>query len=155
MVFALAAFGCSGHNQDYEQLYVGFNGTRFAKTSVFASSSDVSKSWVHSAIPRDVLDSILSRVDFEKQMLLVAAIGKRETATGIVTIARIVLTGSTLVPYIRIEVNGANCNEPHAESYPYVLAAVTRSSSLPVLPGLDHFNVPNGCKPVKAGAPID
>lgn len=135
----------------YKQLYAGFNGPQNPDSFAFASANMANSSWLKSAMG-DHLEQVLSQVDFDHQVLVVAAVGERPTATGKLEIRKIDEHDSIFDPYVLIGVNDNECAMPGGRSFPFVIAVVER----PKLPprahgGFDYQNFPDGCKPILSG----
>jgi hypothetical protein len=150
-LIALCANGCSQAVR-YEQLFAGYNGPRVPKTEYFGSASSVKASWIAKALSPAELERVLSRVPFERDMLVAASVGMRESVTQ-VSLDSISAHGSVLSTNVRIGVIEVGCLRPHSMSYPFVLAVVRRPNNFDGSGGLDHQNFPDGCAVVMSGAP--
>lgn len=141
-----------GEAGPYRQLLAGFNGPKSPGTYSYFSAEEARASWLAQALG-ERLDGVLSDVDFKRQILVAAAVGERRTANGALSLQRVDVNDSRVMPYVRIGVNRAGCEEPLRASYPFVLAAIGRpKKSLPT-GGIDEQDYPNGCARAAAGAP--
>ena len=61
---------------DYEQLHVGFNGPARPHAAVFESEDAARAAWLAKALKEDELAVLLSKVDFETQVLVAFSVGK-------------------------------------------------------------------------------
>lgn len=150
--FLLVLCGCS-QSVRYEQLFVGYNGPSVPKTEYFDSAASVKGSWVAKALSPAELEGVLSRVSFKNEMLVVVAVGARETVTQVSLAGISEYESSALSTNVRVGVIEAGCSQPHAMSYPFVVAAVKRPEKFDGSGGFDHQNYPDGCKAVMRGTP--
>ena len=151
-LLALNISGCQGSG--YTQLLRGFNGPSNPGTAYFSDAESVKASWLRAALTAKQLEQALSQVSFQRQVLVAVAVGKRENATGALTIDRID-RDSAVIPYVLIGVNDTGCSHSHAASYPFVLAVIDRPKES--TPSIGYFfqNFPDGCKAVVTGVPND
>ena len=142
---------------DYEQLHVGFNGPARPHAAVFETEDAARASWLAKALKEAELAALLSKVDFETQVLVAFSVGERTTATGAlyVTDVRYNAILESFSVSGRVGVNQRDCGLAEAKSYPFALAAAKRP---PVVPGYPSFSVSNfgdGCRPPKSGDPAE
>lgn len=139
----------------YQQLFVGYNGPNLPKTEYFRSAAAVKGSWVAHALSSAELERVLSRIPFEREVLVAASVGARKAVTQVSLAGMSQYESSSLSTNIRIGVIEAGCSQPHAMSYPFVLAIVELPEKFDGLGGYDHQNYPDGCKAVMRGISSD
>jgi ribosomal protein L12E/L44/L45/RPP1/RPP2 len=142
-----------GEAGPYRTLFTGFNGPKSPGTYTYFSSEEARASWLAQALGEERLDSVLSEVDFKRQILVAAAVGEHRTANGALSLQRIDVNDSRVMPYVRIGVNRAGCEEPSRASYPFVLAAIGRPKLNVSTGGTDQQDYPNGCARAASGGP--
>jgi hypothetical protein len=152
LLITLCAIGCSD-NARHEQLFVGYNGPSLPITEYFENADSVKSSWVARAVTPTELERVLSRIAFEHEILVVAAVGLRETATNVALDGISVWESNAITTYIRVGVIEADCSQPRSKSYPFVLAVVERPKKFNGSGGYHHQNYPDGCKAVARGSP--
>jgi hypothetical protein len=155
MGFTLLLLASVSHSDpQYTQLFVGFNGPSRTTTYYFADALSVRISWLSRALSPEELDTVLSKINFQRQMLLAMTIGQRYTATGSITLTGLTQIGSSVAPNVRVGVNVTDCNEVLRPSFPFVLAALERIT-IDGMPNYSLQNFPDGCKPPKSGVAND
>jgi len=97
--------------------------------------------------------TILAQVNFDSQILITFAIGKRTGATG-----RVFVTDASYNALLgafsiqgAIGVNVDDCQFGRVDSYPYAVVVAARPPVVPKYPGYGVSNFGDGCKPPKAG----
>lgn len=154
LMVVLCTSSCS-QSARYEQLFIGYNGPSVAKTEYFRSAASVKGSWVARSLSSAELERVLSRISFEREMLAAAAVGARETVTQVSLASISQYKLSALSTNIRIGVIETGCSQPHAMSFPFVLAVVEPPEKFDGSGSFDHQNYPDGCKAVVSGISID
>lgn len=159
LLFTIAAIAClcscDQGSVNYKQLYVGFNGPQTPDTFIFTSADSANSSWLRPAMA-DHLGQVLSQVDFAHQVLIVAAVGTRPTATGKLEIWKVDAYEPFANPYVRIGVNGEGCAMPEGRAFPFVIAVIEKpETKLRARSGYDFQNFPDGCKPTLSNDPHD
>ena len=154
LLLVLCTSGCN-QGPRYEQIFTGFNGPSSTVTKYFMDQHSVKSSWLSRALTPPELERVLSQVSFERQMLVVVAVGMRENVTGKVTLESINQYKSSLMTYIEIGVNDTGCIQADTASYPFVLAVVERLQQFDGMENYFHQNFPDGCKPAKSGTPSE
>jgi len=139
----------------YTQVWTGFNGPNIPKTEYFLDANSARSSWLSKALGSTQLETLLSQISFDTQMLMVSAVGERENITGTLKIQDVNQDEDSLTVFLLIGVNGPGCTYPHALSYPFVVAIVDRPTRFDGLGSYYHQNFPDGCKPAKTGKPND
>jgi len=135
---------------EFTQLYKGSNSPKGSKALVFKSKSEVIDSWISKSLSRDDLNNILEQVNFENQILVSLSFGKRRNSTGPIYISDVNYNSvhESLDVSGLIGVTESTCDEPYADSYPFVLAVAPQPEIIPSYPGMFLQNFPDGCKPV-------
>jgi hypothetical protein len=141
-----------GEGGPYRRLFAGFNGPRSPGTFNYFSAQEVRGSWVALALGAR-LEEVLSEVDFDRQILVAAAVGERMSANGALSVVRLDVNDSVVTPDVQIGVNRSGCDQPALASYPFVLVAVGRPKRTVATGGIDHQDYPNGCARTASGEP--
>jgi hypothetical protein len=141
-----------GEGGPYRRLFAGFNGPRSPGTFNYFSAQEVRGSWVALALGTR-LEGVLSEVDFDRQILVAAAVGERMNANGALSVVRLDVNDSVITPDVQIGVNRSGCDQPALASYPFVLVAVGRPKKTVAAGGMDHQDYPNGCARTVSGEP--
>mgnify|MGYP003621297122 CR=1 FL=1 len=137
----------------YKQVLIGFNGPSTPQTTYFHDAQSAQISWLSRALNTEQLNSLLSQVSFDSQMLVVTAVGERDPVTGRLEVDPLSQNENSLMVYLLIGVN--ECTGPHAKSYPFAVAVVDRPVRFDGIGNYFHQNFPDGCKAVKSGVPND
>ena len=140
---------------DFRQLYTGFNGLLMTGTTFATNRAEAEKAWWRAAIGEPAFDQLLAKVDFERQMILVHTFGKHGAATGTVhlTDVRHRRDENSLSVNVVIGVPEEDCGLTPADSYPFVIAVMSRAEALPYVSGYSHSNFGDGCKQPIAASP--
>lgn len=66
---------------NFKHVHVGVNGPESRDVFIFHDIDDAKRSWLFSALTIEDWASVMSQVDFSRQMLVVFTAGKRQNAT--------------------------------------------------------------------------
>jgi len=143
-----------GPNAPFTVLHRGFNGPVQNDTLLFRSSADVRQSWVGNALTEEELSQVLSRIDFETEILGVYAVGEMLNASENLFVTEFGVSedfgGHSIA--VRVGVVGENCDFDQSRSYPFVLVKAS-SKTEEGLNSTSRANYPDQCAPVMAGKP--
>ena len=129
-----------------KQIHIGFNGPYEPKAEYFKSRQEVRDSWLSSNMTRSKLNTILSKVDFKKQVLLLVAIGDRgRVATGNI-ITQQIIEGDSIVAYAEVGVSAVNCSDGYDNTFPFTLSVVKKPKGEQFLSGFYIQNFDDTCK---------
>lgn len=142
---------------NYQQVYTGFNAPKNSSRKIFTDAKEVRKSWLSRALEPDVLDSILSQVNFETQTLITYPIGKRTNASGKLYITAVDFDPIPQSLFIsnRIGVINKSCDYTSAVSYPFALIVTEKIPTDILGGGFSTGNFGDGCREPVAGTPTD
>ncbi|WP_430415774.1 hypothetical protein [Parasphingorhabdus sp.] len=144
-----------GPNVPFTVLHRGFNGPAKSEEILFRSPTEVKQSWIRDALTEDELSQVLSRIDFESELLGLYAVGKMSNATENLFVTEFDrnedFDGYSLA--VRVGVAGEDCGYELSPSYPFVLVK-TSSQGEGGLSSKSRANYPDQCAPVMAGKPI-
>ena len=121
---------------DFKQVYTGFNGSEKSGAKLFDSESEVRSSGLVAALTPAQLQDVLKQIDFDRQVLLLYSVGKRENATGAVFVTDVYYDASLNFVSINgvVGVTKPDCTLPWKKSYPFALVAFKRPPKLPLMP---------------------
>lgn len=145
---------------EFRQLHVGFNGVdeEGGSVTVVVSRAEALKSWLSRVMSTAELRSLLDKVDFERESLVVARFPSTDSANGKLYIRDIEIDDAWQSVSVRgvLGVNEEDCREPKAESHPFVVAA-TPKIDFEVLSLSRSVSTPlEGCRPaVGTGGTLD
>lgn len=144
-------------NASFKQVFKGYNGPENSSAKAFNSDVELKKSWVAKALKSTELNSLLNRVDFNKQIVVALSFGKRETATGTIYISNVKYNTvyKSLTISGLIGVNQKGCSEKRIKSFPFALAIAERPSTISDYPGFSIQNFPDGCKKIVSGLSVE
>lgn len=141
---------------EYVHVHVGANGPVHSGSTIIESREEARRSWLALSLTSEELDAILDQVDFSTQIVVALGFGRRTNATGKIYFSEIDYNAvlETLSIAGMIGVQGPDCDEPSAESYPFVVAIAPRPGKVPDRPGYFAQNFPDGCEPAIAGSAV-
>lgn len=136
---------------EFRQLHAGFNGVdqEGGSVTVVVSRAEALKSWLSRVMSTAELQSLLDKVDFERQSLVVARFPSTDSANGKLYIRHIEIDDAWQRVSVRgvLGVNEEDCRKPRAESHPFVVAA-TPKIDFEVLSLSRSVSTPlEGCRP--------
>lgn len=144
-----------GPNEPFTVLHRGFNGSVQDEALLFRSPIEVRQSWVGNALSQEELSQVLSRVDFESEVLGLYAVGEMSNATENLFVTEFGpqkdFGGHSIA--VRVGVVGEYCGFESSRSYPFVLVKAS-SRMKGGLDSMSRANYPDQCVPVMAGKPI-
>lgn len=136
-------------------LHRGFNGLAQDETALFRSATELRQSWVAKALSREAFEDVLSRVDFETEVLGLYAVGEMVNATENLFVTEFGPQAKTEGHSIAVRVGVVvddECAFASTRSYPFVLVkAASRAKG--DLTSSYRANYPDQCAPVMAGQP--
>ncbi len=139
----------------FQQIAVGLNGLEDQQTAVFNSAAEVEASWLARAYSPDALAGILDGIDFERDALIVYAIGERVNTSGRLTVSELEYD-SRFGGYsisVRVGIVPESCGVPKASSFTFVLATVARGETSE-LNGTSMSHFPDACGPIPSGEAV-
>lgn len=143
-----------GANAPFAMLYRGFNGPPQSEALLFRSPTELLQSWVGSALSEAELLEVLSRVDFETELLGVYAVGEIANATENLFVTEFGPTedfdGHSIA--VRVGVLGEHCDFEPSRSYPFVLVKAS-SKTKEKLTATSRANYPDQCALVMKSSP--
>lgn len=143
-----------GPNAPFTVLHRGFNGPVRDEALLLRSSTEVRQSWVGRALSEEELSGVLSRVDFETEILGVYAVGEISNASENLFVTEfgpeVDFDGHSIA--VRLGVVGEHCGFQLSRSYPFVLVKAS-SKTEGGLNSTSRANYPDQCAPVMAGKP--
>jgi hypothetical protein len=143
-----------GPNAPFALLHRGFNGPVQTDTLLFRSALEVRQSWVGNALSEEELSQVLSRIDFETEVLGVYAVGEMHNASENLFVTEFGANedfgGHSIA--VRVGVVGEHCDVEESRSYPFVLVKAS-SNTEEGLNSSSRANYPDQCIPVMAGKP--
>jgi hypothetical protein len=135
------------------QVAAGFNGPASSGAYVFRSEADVRRSWLAAALPKQELDTLISRTDFSKQVLVAYSFGRRENASSQIILSELRYhrnQGYTISTTIGVVPE--SCGVPFADSYPFVVG-VTDAVAGAEITATGTSNFPVECGPIVSSKP--
>jgi hypothetical protein len=139
----------------FKQLFVGFNGPAIPGVTLIQNRPEAARSWLGSSLSEADFKAILAQINFDSQVLIAFAIGKRTGATGQVYVTdasyNTLLSAFSIQAAIGVDVE--DCKFGTVESYPYAVVVAARPPVVPKYPGYGVSNFGDGCKPPRAGRP--
>lgn len=143
-----------GPNAPFTVLHRGFDGPARKETRLFRSPTDVRQSWIGVALTQGELSHLLSRIDFDHEILGVYAVGEMPNATENLFVTEFGpqkdFDGFSIA--VRLGVAGGHCGFGPSRSYPFVLVKVSSQEEGEVN-STSRSNYPDRCAPVMAGKP--
>lgn len=140
-------------NAPFTVLHRGFNGPMQSEALLFRSPTEVRQSWIGNALSEEQLTEVLSRMDFETELLGVYAVGEMSNASENLFVTEFGPQDDrdwySIV--VRVGVVGEHCGLEPSQSYPFVL--VKASSKKGELNSSSRANYPDQCAPVMVGDP--
>lgn len=112
-------------NAIFKQVYTGYNGPMYSDNKMFESEGQIRDSWLSEAMKKQELDSLLRKVDFNKQVIVSLAVGKQgSSATGTIHIADVKFNAVYKIysASVLIGDNDHDCDRQHPNIYPFALA---------------------------------
>ena len=150
---------CSQKSVEFSQIFVGSNGPKAPHAYFFESGLALENSWVKSALTPSEYQLLLSKVNFEHEMLLAFAIGERAAFSGTIKFTRAYLyTGVESLPInvsALVGVIGEKCKDRSFISYPFTLVVLQKPEKFGLPGGYDMGNFDDGCKAGIAGVSND
>jgi hypothetical protein len=142
-----------GPQSGFVQLYTGANGPEDSSTDLFFNEQAVRESWLAKAIEPSLLDDILRKVDFGREVLISHNIGRRRNATSHAYITEFAwdeeFEGYSVDS--RVGVIGEDCGQEALESHPFLLAKTRRVREGRVN-STSMANYPDECGPSLRGS---
>jgi hypothetical protein len=143
-----------GPKVPFSLLHRGFNGPVQNDTLLFRSELEVRQSWVGVALAEEELSQVLSRIDFETEVLGVYAVGEMRNASENLFVTEFGpnedFGGHSIA--VRVGVVGEHCNVEESRSYPFVLVKAASNTEEGLNSSL-RANYPDQCVPVMANTP--
>ncbi|WP_162789589.1 hypothetical protein [Altererythrobacter sp. ZODW24] len=141
-----------GPNAPFAVLYRGFNGPAQGEALLLRNSEEVRQSWVANALSREELSQVLSKIDFENEVLGLFAVGEMTNATENFFVTEFApqqdSDGHSIS--VRVGVVGEHCGFEPSRSYPFLLVKAS-SQADGALSSRFRSNYPDQCAPVMAG----
>jgi hypothetical protein len=143
-----------GPNAPFTVLHRGFNGPVQGEKLLFRSSAEVRQSWVRNALSEEELSEVLSRIDFDTEVLGVYAVGEMPNASENLFVTEFGpqedFDRHSIA--VRVGVVGERCGFEPSRSYPFVLVKAS-SKTKGGMNATSRANYPDQCEPVMAGKP--
>lgn len=139
----------------FDVLHRGFNGPEKGEALMFRSPAELIQSWVGRALSREELAGILSRIDFDQEVLGVMAIGEMQNATANFFVTEFGPDENDAHSIaVRVGVAGdeAQCGFERSRSYPFILVKAS-SQADGGLTAISRANYPDQCAPAQTGVP--
>ncbi len=143
-----------GPNAPFTVLHRGFNGPVQSEALLFRSPIEARQSWVGNALTQEELLQVLSRVDFETELLGLYAVGERLNASENLFVTdfgpKEDFDGHSIA--VRVGVVSEHCGFEPSRSYPFILVKAS-SKTEGGLNSRSLVNYPDDCAPVMASKP--
>lgn len=149
---ATAACG-NDRSVKFEQVHTGGNGPRETSPQYFSSVAEIDNSWVKNAVDPPSYRKILSKINFEHQLLMAFPIGEMPSFSGEVKISNVYqYTGGDSLPMnavVQVGLLGEGCRND-VKSFPFALVVIYKPAGFHPLTGYDIANFNAGC-PTRTG----
>lgn len=143
--------GCNQESVPYRQVGGGAHGPALRHVDYLRDRAALDKSWVKTTLDTAQMQSLLSSIDFEHEVLLALAIGDVRGASGRVEIASAyIYTGVAQRPFnftARFGVWGEGCLGRDVVAAPYALIVLPKAAVSSQAGGYDLMNFDDGCPP--------
>jgi hypothetical protein len=144
---------------DFKSIYRGANGPNTAMSMIIDNGTDIQETFLSTALTDTQIKKITAEVNFEKEVLIIIAIGARQTATGALVVTSLTVRNLGKKPSlsysIKIGVLEKGCKLPSKKSYPFIVLRKQRPNSQNKSRGRGRSrgNFPDGCKKQVTGTP--
>lgn len=134
----------------FQKIFVGFNGPSRVAVVHFESESSAKNSWLSTALTPTELAGVLSKINFQNQLLIAFITGQTVQASGTVIVKRVrqYQIDNGLMVYGRLGINVEDCGNAKLRNVnPFVLIAIERPVNFPPTMSYDLQAFPDECRP--------